>query len=48
MVCVMQVLQVGNRLTFTVGKADLYVDFDGTYCPAKHSSLHNPNANVCP
>lgn len=34
-----------DRINFAAGNVDLYSDFDGTYCPAKHSSLHDPNAN---
>ena len=36
---------VSSKLNFTAGKVDLYSDFDGTYCPARHSSLHDPAAN---
>lgn len=41
----MRVSGINNKIGFTAGKVDLYSDFDGTYCPATHSSLHNPNAN---
>lgn len=41
----MRVSGINNKIVFTAGKVDLYSDFDGTYCPATHSSLHNPNAN---
>ena len=30
---------------FCAGKAHVYSDFDGTYCPARHVSLHNPELN---
>lgn len=27
------------------GKVHIYSDFDGTYCPEKHSAMHNPEQN---
>lgn len=42
----MRVSGINNKIVFTSGKVNLYSDFDGTYCPAKHSSLHNPNDNA--
>lgn len=41
----MRISKIDNRINFTAGKVELYTDFDGTYCPAKHSSLHNPSKN---
>lgn len=41
----MRVSGVNNKIAFTAGKIDLYSDFDGTYCPATHASLHIPNEN---
>lgn len=41
----MRIQNTINKINFTAGKINLYSDFDGTYCPAKHSSLHDPNAN---
>ena len=38
----------GNKTykpAFCAGKAHVYSDFDGTYCPARHVSLHNPELN---
>ncbi len=34
-----------NSVNFCAGKVHVYSDFDGTYCPASHESLHNPNSN---
>lgn len=42
----MKITKIANSINFTAGKVELYTDFDGTYCPAKHSSLHDPNANM--
>lgn len=42
----MRVSSVKNKIAFAAGKVDLYSDFDGTYCPARHFSLHNPNDNA--
>ena len=36
---------ISSNVNFTAGKVDLYSDFDGTYCPARHLSLHDPAAN---
>ncbi len=41
----MRINNFGNKVSFKAGKVDLYSDFDGTYCPASHSSLHDINAN---
>ena len=41
----MRISGIRNQTSFTAGKVNLYTDFDGTYCPAKHSTLHDPNAN---
>ena len=41
----MRVSGIENKIAFTAGKIDLYSDFDGTYCPARHCTLHNPNEN---
>lgn len=41
----MRITGLRDTINFTAGKVNLYSDFDGTYCPAKHSSLHNPTAN---
>ena len=41
----MRIPVIQNKIAFTAGKVNLYTDFDGTYCPAKHSTLHDPNAN---
>ena len=42
----MRVSQTKSNIVFTAGKVNLYSDFDSTYCPAKHSSLHNPDGNA--
>lgn len=42
----MRVSEIKNNIAFRAGKVNLYSDFDNTYCPAKHSSLHNPNDNA--
>lgn len=34
-----------NSINFCAGQFHVFSDFDGTYCPASHSSLHNPDAN---
>lgn len=41
----MRVTGLRDTINFNAGKVNLYSDFDGTYCPAKHSSLHNPAVN---
>ena len=41
----MKITNVIFNPVFTAGKVQLYSDFDGTYCPAKHSSLHNEGEN---
>lgn len=41
----MRICGVTCCTNFKSGKVHVYSDFDGTYCPAKHSSLHNPAAN---
>lgn len=41
----MYITGIRDRISFSAGKVHLYSDFDGTYCPAKHSSLHDPDAN---
>lgn len=41
----MRIEKLNTGLSFRAGKVELYSDFDGTYLPAKHVSLHNPNAN---
>lgn len=41
----MLITGIRDKLSFAAGKVDVYSDFDGTYCPARHSSLHNPNEN---
>ena len=38
-------MPLGKIVNFGSGKVHVFSDFDGTYCPAKHSSLHNPEAN---
>ena len=32
--------------SFMAGEVHVYSDFDGTYCPAKHSSLHKEGENL--
>lgn len=41
----MNVTGIKNIMNFTSGKVHLYSDFDGTYCPEKHSAMHNPEQN---
>ena len=41
----MHITNVTSHLNFMAGKVHVYSDFDGTYCPAKHSSLHNEGEN---
>ena len=40
----MRVLKNACTVSFT-GKVHVYSDFDGTYCPEKHSEMHNPSVN---
>ena len=42
----MRVSQISNNVIFTAGKVNVYSDFDGTYCPASHASLHNIGENT--
>lgn len=41
----MKINGLGNSLSFTAGKVHVYSDFDGTYCPEKHSAMHKPEQN---
>ena len=41
----MKIAKIANQLNFMAGKVQVYSDFDGTYCPAKHSSLHIEGEN---
>lgn len=41
----MRIFGIIKGLSFTAGKVHVYSDFDGTYCPARHSSLHKEGAN---
>ncbi len=41
----MKVAGVTNKINFKAGKVNVYSDFDETYCPAKHSSLHGESEN---
>lgn len=45
-VCVMKISCFKEYINFKAGKVSVYSDFDGTYCPAKHSSLHNKGENL--
>lgn len=42
----MRCVNIIDNISFRAGKVQVYSDFDGTYCPAKHSSLHNPDENA--
>ncbi len=37
----MRISNITNCLSFTAGKVQVYSDFDGTYCPAKHSFIRD-------
>ena len=37
----MWITNITNSLSFTAGKVQVYSDFDGTYCPIKHSSIRD-------
>lgn len=37
----MRITNITNSLSFTAGKVQVYSDFDGTYCPTKHSSIRD-------
>lgn len=39
----MKITNITNCLNFTAGKVQVYSDFDGTYCPTKHSSIRDNN-----
>ena len=41
----MKITNITSQLNFMAGKAHIYSDFDGTYCPARHSSLHTEGEN---
>ena len=41
----MKITNITGCLNFMAGKVHVYSDFDGTYCPAKHSSLHIDGEN---
>ena len=45
LVKVVRITGITDKINFTAGKAEVYSDFDGTYCPARHCSLHDPSAN---
>ncbi len=42
----MKIESIDCGLNFKAGKVQVYSDFDGTYCPAKHSSLHIEGENL--
>ena len=42
----MKIAGITKNINFTAGKVHVYTDFDGTYCPAKHSSLHIEGENT--
>ncbi len=42
----MEIRNIDSSLNFKAGKVQVYSDFDGTYCPAKHSSLHIKGENM--
>lgn len=42
----MRIFPVISNPSFKAGKVHLYSDFDGTYCPAKHSSLHTEGSDM--
>lgn len=41
----MRITNITNCLNFTAGKVQVYSDFDGTYCPAKHSSIRDNHSD---
>jgi len=41
----MRIFPINNVPNFKAGKVHVYSDFDGTYCPAKHHSLHIEGEN---
>lgn len=41
----MKIINNIASLSFMAGKVQVYSDFDGTYCPARHSSLHIEGEN---
>ena len=41
----MRITGVKDKINFTAGKVEVFSDFDGTYCPARHSSLHDVNSD---
>ena len=41
----MKIPSILSHVSFMAGQVSVYSDFDGTYCPASHASLHNPNEN---
>ena len=41
----MHIFKITSGLNFKSGKVHLFSDFDGTYLPANHSSLYNPEEN---
>ena len=41
----MKINKICPNIYFGAGKVQVYSDFDGTYCPAKHSSMHQEGNN---